>query len=259
MRKKIYAVSLALVLAVTALHADPISVKHTQGATRGFLLVRSQSGELLANGELTQLAEGDRVTWHLIFHFHDGSIDDDTAVFSQRKVFRLISEHHIQKGPFFTQPIDIAVNVATGNVISRSVDKTDKNGAEKAESQHLKIPADISNGMMGTLLLNVPPDTPPFKLAMLAPSGKGRLVKLDISTESPASFQIGGMTMSATVFRVHMDIGGLAGVIAPIIGKQPEDTMVWIVQGKAPAFIRQVGQLSLGGPVVSIQLAGTSF
>jgi hypothetical protein len=256
MRKSICAASLALVLAISALHADPIPVKHTQGATRGFLVMHSQSGELLASGELTQLAEGDRVTWRLVFHFHDGSIDDDTVVFSQRKVFRLISEHHIQKGPFFTQPIDIAVDAATGNVVSRSADK---NGVEKAETQHLKIPPDISNGMLGTLLLNIPPDTSPFKLSMIAPSGKGRLVKLDISAEGNANFQIAGMTMSATVFRVHIDIGGVAGVVAPLVGKQPDDTMVWIVGGKAPAFIRQVGQLSLGGPVISIQLAGTSF
>ena len=53
--------------------------------------------------------------------------------------------------------------------------------------------------------------------------------------------------------------GGIAGVVAPIIGKQPADTMVWILEGDAPGFVRQVGQLYEGGPIVSIELSGTSF
>jgi hypothetical protein len=56
-----------------------------------------------------------------------------------------------------------------------------------------------------------------------------------------------------------VDLGGVAGVIAPVIGKQPKDTMVWVLEGEVPGFVRQVGQLYEGGPVVSIELSGTSF
>ena len=33
-----------------------------------------------------------------------------------------------------------------------------------------------------------------------------------------------------------MELGGIAGIVAPIIGKQPPDLHVWILGGDAPAF-----------------------
>ena len=35
----------------------------------------------------------------------------------------------------------------------------------------------------------------------------------------------------------HIDLGGLAGLVAPLIGKQPPDTQVWVLEADAPAFI----------------------
>jgi hypothetical protein len=45
-------------------------------------------------------------------------------------------------------------------------------------------------------------------------------------------------------------------VVAPIVGKQPADALVWVLEGQAPSLIRQIGQLYEGGPLVSIQLSG---
>lgn len=53
---------------------------------------------------------------------------------------------------------------------------------------------------------------------------------------------------------MKIEIGGLAGVVAPLVGKQPEDTHVWIMGGDAPAFVRSEGQLYQGGPVWRIDL-----
>jgi hypothetical protein len=54
-------------------------------------------------------------------------------------------------------------------------------------------------------------------------------------------------------------LGGIVGVIAPLIGLQPKDVMVWILEGEEPAVVRIVGQLGGYGPVVSSELEGTSF
>lgn len=54
---------------------------------------------------------------------------------------------------------------------------------------------------------------------------------------------------------IHTDIGGIAGVVAPVIGKQPADIHFWIVAGKAPAFVKFTGQLYDGGPVWNIEPA----
>src|SRR6058998_4365819 len=98
----------ATMLQPTALFADMIPVRHTEGLIHGFLVVRTLEGKAIADGQMTQDARGDRVTTNLIFRFKDGSIYADTTIFSQRGTFRLVSDHLIQKGPSFKQPMDIS-------------------------------------------------------------------------------------------------------------------------------------------------------
>jgi hypothetical protein len=251
------AVSLATVsLFCTQLCAEPIPVKHTVGALHGFLTIRSSTGAILGHGELYEFAQGDRVTARLTMHFRDGSLDDETTVFTQRQAFALISDHHIQHGPFFKNAIDALVE-GNGNVTIRS---TGKDGKEKVETNHIDVPPDLSNGMVGPLLVNVSPNASPFSLGMVVPSGKGRLIKLDIEPAGTQSFYASpGDRRTASVFRVKLNLGGVAGVVAPIVGKQPPSTMLWILEGEVPVMVREVGQLSEGGPIVSIEIAGASF
>ena len=238
------------------IHADPVRVKHPQGASHGFLIVRSESGAFLATGELIQTARGNIVTSRLTYRFHDGSIDEDTTTYSQRGSFRLIRDHHIQRGPSFPKPIDVTVDAKTGIVTSRS---KDKDGKEKVETEHFDLPPDTANGFIGTALLNISPDTKPFKISMLAPSGKGRLVKLEISPAGKADFRIAGTTHHANIFRIKIEIGGLTGVVASVTGKKPDDQYVWVLGGKVPMVIRQIGQMYAEGPIVHIEVAGATF
>ncbi len=93
---------------------------------------------------------------------------------------------------------------------------------------------------------------------MLAPVGGG-LIRLLISREGEQPFHRRGQTLKATVFRIHPELGGIVGVIAPLIGLQPKDVMVWVLEGEEPAVVRIVGQLGGYGPVVSSDLEGASF
>ena len=244
-----------IVLATAPLHADPIPVRQSQGSMHGFLEIRSEGGIVIGHGDLIQTAHGDRVTSELLLHFKDGSIDDETATFTQNHTFSLISDHHIQKGPYFPKPLDMLVE-ANGQITTKTIDK---DGKEQVETQHLDLPPDISNGMIGPLLLNVPANADPFKLSMVAPVGKGRLIKLDVTREGEQPFTVAGVTRKAQVFRLHIDLGGVVGVVAPIVGKQPDDVHIWVIEGTAPESVRVVQQLYGGGPVVSIELAGTTF
>jgi hypothetical protein len=79
--------------------ADPVPVRHLQGSAHGFVALKTLEGTRIAVGDMTQVVDGDRVTSRVVFHFRDGSVDDDTTVFTQRGVFRLITDHHIQRGP----------------------------------------------------------------------------------------------------------------------------------------------------------------
>jgi hypothetical protein len=245
-----------LFISGSQLCAEPVTVRQPQGMNRGFLTMHAEDGKLLAHGDFIETVRGDRITTRLTFRFLDGSVDDDTAVFTQHGVFKLVSDHHIQKGPFFPKPTDILVDATSGNVTTHSVDK---DGKDKLEVEHLDLQPDISNGIVGTLLLNVPHETAPFKLSMVVPSGKGRLVKLAIAPEDQATFYDTGLAHTATVFRIKIELGGVAGVVAPVVGKQPADTMVWVFEGAAPTLIRQLGQIYEGGPIVSIEQSGATF
>src|SRR5436853_48275 len=101
--------SLVNLLAIVLLQAgpllaEPIPVRYREGTVHGFLAVRTLEGKILAAGDLSQTVRGNRVVSHLVFRFKDGSVDDETAVFSQQHDFRLIRDHHIQKGPSFPNP-----------------------------------------------------------------------------------------------------------------------------------------------------------
>jgi hypothetical protein len=247
---------LAIALCRPAAHAEQITVKHVQLPMHRFMVARSEAGQIIANVEFSQAVQNDQVTMHVIYRFVDGSIDDEETTYRQQGTFRLVRNHHIQKGPFFTKPVDFTVEAATGIVTSRTMEK---NGKMHVESKHINLPDDLANGFVGTLLLNVPHNTAPFRVGMLAPVGGGRLIRLLISPEEEQTVQLSGRSLKATVFRVHPELGGILSVIARLLGIQPKDVMVWVLEGEEPAVAVVVGQLGGSGPVVSADLVGTSF
>ena len=92
----------------------PIPVRYVQGSSHGFAALKTLDGKTIATGESTQTVSRGRVTSRLIFRFKDGSVDEDVTVFTQGGVFRLVSDHHIQRGPSFPEPIDFLIGMATG-------------------------------------------------------------------------------------------------------------------------------------------------
>lgn len=240
-----------LLLPAAVLSQSPVAVLHTEGLVHGFLALRTLEGNALADGEVTQVARGDRVTSHLVFRFKDGSVHEETVVFSQRNSFRVISDHLVQKGPAFKRPMDVSIEGLTGQVTVRY---TDDDGKEKTESERLKLPPDIANGMILTLLKNIRPNVPQTTVLMVAATPKPRLVKLLISQEGEDSFSVGASSHKAMRYVIKVEIGGVAGLAAPLVGKQPPDTHVWILDGDAPVFVKLEGPLYQGGPTWRIEL-----
>jgi hypothetical protein len=232
--------------------AAPIAVRHTEGLVHGFLTLRTQAGETLADGDLIQVARGDRVTSRLVFHFKDGSVHDETAVFSQRGNFRLLNDHLIQKGQAFQHPMEVLIDGLTGRV---TIHTTDDDGKEKVMTERLDLPPDVANGLVLTLLKNIRSDASETKVSMVAATPKPRLVKLAITPQGEEPFSVGDSGRKAMHYVVHVEIGGAAGLVAPLLGKQPPDTHVWILEGGAPAFVKSEGPLYYGGPIWRIELA----
>jgi hypothetical protein len=223
----------------TAASAEQISVRHTQRPMQR-LMVALRGWKIIASGEFSQAVQGDEVMMRLTYKFLDGSIDDETTTYRQQGTFRLVRNHHIQKGSFFVKPIDFTVEAITGIATSRT---EDKDGKIHVESHHIDLPDDLANGFVGTLLLNLPQNAAPFRVGMLAPVAGGRLIQLLIPSEGEQPFHTTGQTLKATVFRIYPELGGIVGVIGRLIGLQPKDVMVWVLEGQEPAVMRIVGQL----------------
>jgi len=243
-------VSAALLLLARALEAEQIPVRYKEGTVHGFLVLRTQEGKHLAAGDLIQVVRGDRLISELAFHFKDGSVDDEVTVFSQRDHFRLLSDHHVQKGPAFPHPMDVSIDASTGEVQVRSTEKR----KDKVQTEHLDLPPDLANGMILTILKNIRPDTPETKLSYIVATPKPRLVKLKITPHGEDTLTAAGSPHRATQYIVKVELGGIAGVVAPLIGKQPQDTRVWILGGKAPAFVRMEGPFYESAPIWRIEL-----
>jgi hypothetical protein len=242
----------AILLLAPPLMADQVPVRYIEGRIHGFVVLRDLDDNILASGELTQLANGNRVTTELRFHFKDGSTHEETAVFSQRRTFQLLTYHLVQKGRAFKRETDMSVNTSTGQTI---VHYKDDDGKKKTISDRLKLPADLANGIVTTLMSDIDSKAPKTTVSMLVATPKPRVVKLEISPAGEDSFSIGGSAAKAMRYVVKVDIGGISGVIAPIIGKQPPDTHIWMVGGRAPGFLKSEGQLYEGGPIWRIEMA----
>ena len=246
---------LGALLASAVSPAETVAVRHPEGLVRGFLTLRALDGTALADGDLIQSAKGDRVTSRLVFRFRDGSLHDETAVFTQRGRFRLVSDHLVQRGPSFPNPLDVWIDATSGNVKIRYREK----GEEKSIEEREELPEDLANGLMLVLLKNIPADPVSTSVSALAATPKPRKVKYVVSVAGEDPFSVGGASHKATRYRVKVEIGGVAGLIAPIIGKQPPDTFVWILGGDAPGFVRSEGPLFQGGPIWRIELAWPDY
>lgn len=229
--------------------AGSIPVRYKEGVTHGFLVMSTMDGAQIAVGDLTEVVHGSQVTAHLTYHFKDGSVQEETTIFSQRRYFSLISDHLVQKGPTFPQPMDMTLS-ANGQVTVRYVDK----GKEKTENEHLKLPPDVANGLVLTLLKNVNPEGQIPQLSMVVATPKPRIVKLSPSFQGKEPFTLAGSRREAIHYVIKVDIGGVAGLMAPLIGKQPPDAHIWIFGGEAPTFVKSETLSFMGGPMWRTEL-----
>jgi hypothetical protein len=236
---------LAVVLLAPSLsRAEPVVVAHSEGLAHGLLTLRSLDGTILAAGDLIQTSNGRRVTTRLVFRFKDGSTRDETTVYTQRREFRLISNHVVQKGPTFKMPMESTIDALNGQVTVRYTE----DGKEKLIEEHLQLPADISNGLILALLKNISPKTPKTTVSMLAITPKPRLVKLEIVPAGEEPFSTAGYEREATHYVIKVHVPGVAGAIGSLLGKTPPDSHIWMLGGEAPVCVKSESALFPGGP-----------
>lgn len=235
--------------------AAPVRVLHPEGEVRGFLLLRTPQGKTLAVGDLTQTVHNKKITNRLEFRFTDGSVYEEITVYTQQGNFHLLSDHMVEKGPSFEHPVEMLVDVPTGQVTVHDL----KDGKDKVSTHHLNLPADLANGLISIIVKNVPASASELSVSMVTAMPKLRIVTFTLTPQGTDPYFVGGVEHKAKHYVGKVKIGGIAGAVAPLVGKQPPDTDLWISSGDAPAFLKSKGPISAGSPVWEIQLTSPEW
>ena len=243
-------VVLSGLLWAVVVEAVPQRVRLPEGNTHGFLIVRTLDGEAIAYGELVAKPTRGLITSRMLLRFNDGSLYDETVAFSQKEVFRLERYRLVHHGPSFPKA-DITFDRKSGQY--RVQQQEQKDSEEKTASGPLELPDDLYNGMTTTLLKNLPRGSG-ATVQMVAFTPKPRLVKMELTADGEEKVLVGKDAKPVTHYIVKLDLGGLAGLIAPVVGKQLPELHYWLVTGDVPAFVRFEGPMFLHGPVWRLEL-----
>ncbi|HEY7542320.1 MAG TPA: hypothetical protein VIF11_19415 [Methylomirabilota bacterium] len=252
-RRFAYVTPLAVALALVRMAAaDPVTVRYPEGETHGFLILRSLQGQTLAHGELTALAKGDRMESRLTWRFRDGSFQDEFVIYLQRPVLELLSYKQIQRGPSFPADVEVAFTREPSHYEVKQREKGKKDTEEYSGT--FELPPDVYNGMTATILNNLAKD----EIAtghVVAFTPKPRLVKTTMRAIGEDPVIIGDARRRATRYLVDLEVGGIAGVFAKVVGKEPPDLKFWVLGGTPPAFVKFEGPFFAEGPIWRIELS----
>ncbi len=246
---------LLLVLACALLagpaRAEVVRPRFPEGGTHAFLVLSAAAdGRPLADGEIVTVPRGDRVQSRLVWRFRDQSFQDETAVFEVRPVLKLISFKQVQRGPSFPADVEVAFSRKPGEyrTVRRERDKKEPEESKGA----LELPDDVYNGMLGTVLRNLPRGATGTG-TMVAFTPKPRMVKMTMKPEGEAPFVGGNQRRMATRFLIDLEVGGIAGIFATIAGKEPPDLRYWLTASEVPTFVKFEGPFFVNGPVWRIE------
>lgn len=248
---------MALLVLATALlwpwplAAAPVAVRFTEGVTRGFLVLRTVDGGLIASGDLLQVARGGKVESRMLFHFKDGSLFDETVVFTQQRVFAMQSYHLVQRGPAFAEDTEISLQRASGKYSVKT--KSHKDGREDLIDGTLKLPPDVYNGIVITAVKNLPKGAG-ATVHLVAFTPKPLLIELEIEQAGEHKMLVGELTKAATHYVLKPHPGPWLELFAKLLGRMPADNHVWVVTEGTPSFARFEGPLNPTGAVWRIEL-----
>jgi len=231
--------------------AAPIPVRFAEGVTHGFLLLRSLDGALVATGDLLQIARSGEVEKRMVFRFKDGSLLEESTVFTERGVYAMQSYRLLQRGPVFTEDIEISLERATGKY--RVKTRAHEDGREETLEGTLELPPDVYNGMILTVVKDLPMGARET-VHYVAFTPEPRLIQLEMVPAGEQEVLVGELAKTAVHYVLKPKLGIWLKLFATILGRVPPDEHVWIIPDEVPAFVRFQGPLYPTGPVWRIEL-----
>ena len=243
-------VLVTMLLGPRPLPAAPVPVRFVEAATHGFLVLRTVDGALIASGDLFQVGRGGEVESRMVFHFKDGSLFDETVVFTQQHVFTMQSYRLVQRGPVFTEDTEISLE-RTGKY--RVKTKARKDGREEVLDGTLELPPDVYNGLVLTVAKNLPKGASET-VHIVAFTPTPRLIQLEMVPAGEHKVLVGELTKTAIHYVLKPQLGVWLRLFATLLGRVPPDYHAWIITDEVPAFARFEGPLYTTGPVWRIEL-----
>jgi len=233
--------------------ADPVAVRFIEGVTRGFLTVSGVDGKSLGQGDIAQIAHPGYVESRMVLRLHDGSLHDETVTFTQNKVFKLGRLKLIQKGPSFPEPSEISLDAASGEYLVKAF--PGDRSREKIHQGKLEVPPDTYNGMIVTVLRNLPRGAG-ASVHYIAFTPKPYVIELDLRPQGAQKVRVGEESRGVTRYDLVARMGFLLRLGASILGKTPGPQQCWILADPVPAFVGcEAALASVGGPHWRIGLA----
>ncbi len=244
-----------VLLAPCPLAAAPVAVRFAEGATHGFLLLRTVDGVLIATGDLLQVNRGGEVESRMVFRFKDGSTFDETVLFTQQRVFAMQSYRLVQRGPAFAEDADITLERASGKAPGkyRVRTKAHKDGHEEHREGTLDLPPDVYNGMVLTVTKSLAKGASET-VHIVAFTPAPRLVELEVVPLGEHKMMVGDLAKTAIHYRFKPQLGSWLTLFATLLGRVPAEYHVWVATDDVPAFVRFEGPLTATGPVWRIEL-----
>jgi hypothetical protein len=241
----------ALLFWCRPLEAAPVPVRFTEGMVRGFLVLSDTKGARIASGDFLQVHQaGGEIKSRTVFHFKDGSLHDETVVFTQQHAFIMQSYHLVQKGPAFSDDMDISLARATGKYLVKT--KSHKDGKEKVLDGKLDLPLDVYNGLVPTVVKNLAKGAKDT-IHMVGFTPAPRVIELEMIPSVEDKVLVGDLKKTALHYVLKPKLG-LLSIPATLLGRMPTDNHIWIITADVPAFIRFEGPLATDGPIWRVEL-----
>jgi len=213
-----------------------VPVRWAEGTVHGFVELRSQAGELLAQGDLLQVPRDSDIESRLVFRFKDSSVFRETVTFTQHGVFQLETYRLQQSGKAFAADIDVTLSRSGEYEVTST---SHKDGKEKRYSGKLDLPPDTYNGLIPVIGKNIDRQSS-RTLHVVAFTPKPIIIGLEF-VPAPAD-------RGVVRFTLKPKLNLLQRVGAKLTRQTPPDSHLWILTDEVPAFVRFEGPL-YSGPV----------
>jgi hypothetical protein len=244
-------VLMAAMLWQRPLAAASVPVRFPEESLHRFLVLSTPEDVFIASGDLLLVGRDGEVESRLEFHFKDGSVFDETVVFTQRDVFTMQRYRLVQRGPVFPEDTEISLERASGKY--RVKTRSHEDGKAKSIDGTIDLPLDAYNGMVPTVLKNLS-DGARQTIHMVVFTPAPKLIKLELVPAGEEKMLVGGSEKSAIHYVLKPVLGIWLKLFASLLGRMPPDNHVWLVPADVPAFVKFEGQLFMNGPVWRIEL-----